>query len=62
MVVAGSGCRDLFVSVLGWPSTPISEYDTVSAGEIGVGVGVDWLVSSGVVDDGGGGGRGSCAP
>jgi hypothetical protein len=33
MVVAGSGGRDRFVSVLGWPSTSMSKYDTVSAEE-----------------------------
>jgi hypothetical protein len=32
MVVAGSGGRDRFVSVLGWHSTSMSEYETVSAG------------------------------
>ena len=61
IAVAGSGGRDRFVSVLGWPSTSMSEYDIVSAeGEIEVGV-VDlypivlWIV---VVE----GGRGSCVP
>jgi hypothetical protein len=54
MVVAGSGGRDRFVSVLGWPFTFMSEYDTVSAGGE-IESGVDGLFSSGVVGNGDGG-------